>query len=332
MITLTNISKTFKTKTNEFQALKNVSLSLEDGLIHGIIGPSGAGKSTLIRTLNKLETYEKGIVNIFEYKDIKKLNQESTRMLRKKQGMIFQNFNLLTQKTVLENVLFPLSLDHKITEDDIEKAKEILNTVGLSLYYDSYPNQLSGGQKQRVGIARALVNNPKILLCDEPTSALDTQTIKSFLQLLKTLKETYNLTIIIVTHDMNVIKEICDTVTVMHEGEVLEHNTLDEIIFNPQTSITKQLLDTVGFNIEDLENRFKDYPNLSLLKFSTSSKHDSVISSISIKLKIKINILYANITPKDKGIMLVSIITNDITILQKVKHEFEQEGVEIKYV
>ena len=332
MIKLTNISKTFTTKTNSFKALKNVSLSLPAGLIHGIIGPSGAGKSTLIRTLNKLESYEQGSVNVFEYTDIKRLNQESTRMLRKKQGMIFQNFNLLTQKTVLENVLFPLSLNHKLKDSDTQKAKDILTTVGLEDYYYSYPNQLSGGQKQRVGIARALVNNPEILLCDEPTSALDTQTIKGFLHLLKKLKETYNLTIIIVTHDMNVIKEICDTVTVMYNGEVIEHNTLDEIIFNPQTTITKQLLDTVGLNIDDLEERFKSYPNLSLLRFSTTSKHDAVISSISIKLKIPINILYANITPKDNGIMLVSIITDDIQVLERVKREFEKEGVEIRYV
>jgi len=253
-------------------------------------------------------------------------------MLRKQIGMIFQGFNLLDRKTVLQNILFPITLDHTITVDDTKKAKELMDIVGLSGYEESYPSELSGGQKQRVGIARALINNPNILLCDEPTSALDTTTIKSILALLKQLKEQLQLTVIIVTHDMNVIKEICDYVTVMDQGYVVENDTIDNIIFNPSHSVTKALLDTVGLNLEDLEIRFKDYPNLSLLKFDAHSKTESIISKVSINYNIQINILYANITPKDQGIMLVSINTTELELLHKVHLEFERNEVEIRHV
>ena len=179
---------------------------------------------------------------------------------------------------------------------------------------------------------RALVNDPKVLLCDEPTSALDTTTIKSILHLLENLKETYGLTIIIVTHDMNVIKEICDVVTVMDKGEVIETNTIDNIIFNPQHEITKALLDSVGFNLDSLSTRFKEYPNLCLLKFKKDSKLDALISAISIEFEAKINILYANITPKDQGIMLVSIDVQTKMKLEEVNNAFKKSEVETKYV
>ncbi len=332
MISITNISKTFTTKTSKFHALKNVSLNIKKGFIHGIIGPSGAGKSTLIRTINQLEIYDQGQINVFEYKDIKKLNKESTRMFRKRIGMIFQNFNLLDRQTVYENIIFPLRLNSKITEENKNKVLELIKIVGLTDYEDSYPSQLSGGQKQRVGIARALVNNPELLLCDEPTSALDTSTIKSILQLLKSLKEKLGLTVVIVTHDMNVIKEICDYVTVMDEGKIVENNTIDNIIFNPHHNVTKSLLDTVGFNLERLVTKFKSHPNLSLLRFKKDSKQDALISAISIKYTVNINILYANITPKDQGIMLVSIIVDDLEKISKITKEFSNKGVEIRNV
>lgn len=332
MIKLNNISKTFTTKDNQFKALNNVSLEIKPGVIHGIIGPSGAGKSTLIRTLNQLEIYDEGTVDVLGYSDIRKLNKESTRMLRKQIGMIFQNFNLLERKTVLSNILFPLSLNHKITSKDIEETNKLIDIVGLTGYQKSYPNQLSGGQKQRVGIARALISNPKILLCDEPTSALDTSTIKSILALLKELKEKLGLTVVIVTHDMNVIKEICDYVTVMDNGKIVENNTIDNIIFNPTHQVTKDLLDTVGFNLEALEKRYKEYPNLCLLKFEKDAKQESIISSISIQFNININILYANITPKDQGIMLISIELNNKVDLKEINQQFKNREVSVRYV
>ncbi len=332
MIEISNVSKTFITKDKELQALKNVSLRIEEGTIHGIIGPSGAGKSTLIRTVNLLEIYDSGNISVFGYQDVKKLNRESTRMLRKEMGMIFQGFNLFDQKTVLSNVLFPISIIKKITEEDKKRALELLTLVGLNGYDKSYPNQLSGGQKQRVGIARALINNPKILLCDEPTSALDTTSIKSILALLKELKEKLSLTIVVVTHDMNVIKDLCDYVTVMELGEVVETDTIDNIIFNPKHDVTKALLDTTGFNLDLLVSKFQEYPNLMLLRFSTAVKQQSIISNISIELKQEINILYANITPKEHGIMLVSVDVKDMSELQKLNNLFSKYEVGVRYV
>lgn len=331
MIKITKVSKKFTTMSGSFQALKNVSLNLEDGLIHGIIGPSGAGKSTLIRTLNMLEVYDSGSIDILEYKDIKTINKESTRMLRKNIGMIFQNFNLLDRQTVFNNIAFPIKLIRSLTKLDIININSLIDKVGLSEYKNSYPSQLSGGQKQRVGIARALVNNPKILLCDEPTSALDTSTIRNILNLIKELKSIYSLTVILVSHDMNVIKEICDTVTVMDKGEVIEHDVLDDIIFHPKHDVTKALLSTIGFNLDELVQKYKDYPNLSLLRFGKTNKLNALISEISIKNNAHLNILYANITPKEQGIMLVSILgTKQNTKI--VFDEFVKEGVEIDYV
>lgn len=332
MINIENISKTFLTKTSEFKALNNVTLKIEDNSIHGIIGPSGAGKSTLIRIINKLETYDQGQVDIFEYKDIKKINKESTRMLRKRIGMIFQEFNLLDRQTVFNNIALPIKINRNLTDGDHIKINELIVTVGLEGYENSYPSQLSGGQKQRVGIARALINNPDILLCDEPTSALDTMTIKSILQLIKDLKEKFGLTVIIVTHDMNVIKEVCDFVTVMDKGLIVEDNSIDNIIFNPKSNVTKLLLGTVGLDIDDLIKKYKEFNNLFLLKFEKESKQDSIISEISIIHKVKINILYANITPKENGIMLVNIKTENEYSLLNVIDSLKLKGVGVRNV
>lgn len=332
MITIDTISKVFETKTSKFHALRDVSLNVREGSIHGVIGPSGAGKSTLIRTINALESYDSGRIDVLGYQDIKKLNKESTRMLRKKIGMIFQNFNLLDRQNVFDNIAFPIKLDRKLTDDDHRKIEGLIEIVGLKGYENSYPSQLSGGQKQRVGIARVLVNEPKLLLCDEPTSALDTSTIKSILHLLKSLRDTHGLTIIIVTHDMNVIKEVCDVVTVMDKGGVVESNIIDNIIYNPQHDITKSLLDTIGFNLEELVTRFKDYPNLCLLKFNKEAEQQALISNMSIEFSVKINILYANITAKNRGIMLVSIDVTDLKNLDQLNVFFERNEVETRYV
>lgn len=252
-------------------------------------------------------------------------------MLRKDIGMIFQNFNLLDRQTVFSNVAFPITLVRNLTDSDTTNINQLLNKVGLGEYKDSYPSQLSGGQKQRVGIARALINNPKLLLCDEPTSALDTSTIKNILTLIKDLKSDYNLTVVVVTHDMNVIKEICDTVTVMDQGEIIEHDVLDNIIFNPKHNVTKALLSSVGFNLDELVQKYCDFPNLSLLRFGKTNKHNALISEISIKNGARINILYANITPKEQGIMLVSI-SGPKKNTDAVFNELEKEGVEVNRV
>ena len=328
MITLTNVTKTFFTKTSSFQAVNDVSLVIKENSIHGIIGPSGAGKSTLIRLLNQLERHDEGDISVFDYKDLRSLNKESTRMYRKRVSMIFQRFNLLERRNVLNNVLLPICFDRKPSTSDIDSAIKLIDLVGLKGYEKSYPHQLSGGQLQRVGIARALINDPDILLCDEPTSALDTLTIKSILNLIKDIQKKLKLTVIIVTHDMNVIKDVCDFVTVMDEGKIVENDTIDKIIFNPKSEITKQLLGTVGFNIDELIHKFNDKKNLHLLQFDDQAKQETIISKVSRKCDTNINILYANITPTEKGIMLVDIENNIETTL----YSLNELGVEIRNV
>lgn len=332
MITIDTVSKTFRTKHGEFHALKDVSLTVEANTIHGIIGPSGAGKSTLIRLINQLEIHDSGTIKVFNYNDLRRLNKESTRMYRSNVSMIFQRFNLLERKTVFHNIALPIIFQRKLSSDDRTRIQTLINLVGLEGYEQSYPSQLSGGQLQRVGIARALVNEPKILLCDEPTSALDTLTIKSILTLLKSIQKELNLTVIIVTHDMNVIKEICQFVTVMDNGKIVENNTIDNIIFNPQSTITKSLLDTVGFNIEHVINMYSDKINMYLLRFTEAIQQDSIISDVSLHTKTKINILFANITPNNQGIMLISVESNNNISVSNVVTSLTSKGVIVKHV
>lgn len=332
MISIENVSKTFVTKHGSFQAINDVTLEIKEHTIHGIIGPSGAGKSTLIRLINQLEVHDSGAIKVFGYEDIRKLNKESTRMFRTEVSMIFQGFNLLDRKTVAENIALPLSFQRKLTKEDETKVWNLIHLVGLDGYEKSYPSQLSGGQLQRVGIARALVNDPKILLCDEPTSALDTLTIKNILNLLKTIQKDLNLTVIIVTHDMNVIKEICDFVTVMDQGKIVENDSIDNIIFNPKNEITKSLLDTVGFNMDRVIEMYQEKTHLYLLRFNEASTPEGVISSVSISSSAMINILFANITPSAQGIMLISIETDSDLLVEEVIRELEKKGVLIKHV
>lgn len=332
MIKIKEVSKVFQTKNGEFHALKNVSLSIKENVIHGIIGPSGAGKSTLIRLLNQLEIHDSGEIEVLNYSDIKQLNKESTRMYRQEVSMIFQGFNLLDRKNVFDNIALPILFQRKLTAEDSSKIKDLIKLVGLEGYEKSYPSQLSGGQLQRVGIARALINEPKILLCDEPTSALDTYSIKNILGLIKRIQKELSLTVIVVTHDMNVIKEICEYVTVMDQGEIVESDTIENIIFNPKSEITKALLDTVGFNLDRIIDMFSSKENLYVLHFTESKKQESIISLVSISTKTKMNILYANITPSEQGIMLVTIDSDDTTSLAKVLQSLEDKGVVYKHV
>lgn len=331
MISLQHVSKTFHTKSGSFHAVNDVSLTIEKNTIHGIIGPSGAGKSTLIRLINQLEVHDTGTISVFNYEDVRKLNKESTRMFRQKVSMIFQRFNVLERLTVLQNVLLPIKFTRKVTEEDLLKANNLIKLVGLVGYEQSYPSQLSGGQLQRVGIARALINDPEILLCDEPTSALDTLTIKSILNLIKDIKEELELTVLIVTHDMNVIKEICDNVTVMANGSIVEQDTIDNIIFHPKQQITKDLLGTVGINLEQFKTKYPT-SNLYVLKFGNESSTESVISKISKEMALDINIIFADITSHNQGIMVVDINRKEDLKEEFVLYAFEKLGVEIRNV
>jgi len=308
MILMEHIYKTYQSKSGQEHALIDVSLEIEEGTIHGLIGPSGAGKSTLVRVINQLEMHDRGVLNVLDYTDVVGKNQESTRMLRTKIGMIFQSFNLLESKTVLANVLFPITLFRKPNSEDKAYALSLLDTVGLSSYQNRYPSELSGGQRQRVGIARSLINRPKILLCDEPTSALDQRSVKQILSLIKKIKEEQSLTVVFVSHDMHVIKEICDVVTVMDRGRVVETGTMNDILLYPKEEATKLLTETVGYNIEQILKDYSIDRAIYLLQFSKEAKERPLISELSHKYKVSINILYANVTPTHEGVLVVDIL------------------------
>ena len=240
-ITLNAISKHYSAKNGTVEALKNVSLSIPQNEIFGVIGLSGAGKSTLVRCINLLERPDTGEI-IINRENLLNLGSEELRLRRQKIGMIFQHFNLLEQQTVLNNVCFPLEIRGIPRKERREKAMGLLEKVGLAEKAEAYPSQLSGGQKQRVAIARVLANEPDILLCDEATSALDPETTKTILGLIKTIHDTMGITVVIITHEMKVIQEICSSVAVLENGEVQEIGTVSELFANPKSRAAKRLL------------------------------------------------------------------------------------------
>lgn len=240
-ITLNAICKRYIAKNGTVEALKNVSLSIPKNEIFGVIGLSGAGKSTLVRCINLLERPDAGEI-IIDGENLLQLSKEELRLRRQKIGMIFQHFNLLEQQTVLSNVCFPLEIRGIRRRERQEKALELLEKVGLAEKAQCYPSQLSGGQKQRVAIARVLANDPDILLCDEATSALDPETTKTILELLKKIHDTMGITVIVITHEMKVIQEICSSVAVLENGEVQEVGTVSEIFTNPKSRAARRLL------------------------------------------------------------------------------------------
>jgi len=254
MIELRHIEKTYASAAGPVQALKGIDLTIGTGEIYGIIGLSGAGKSTLIRCINLLERPTGGEV-IIDGQDMTALSESELRQARKDIGMIFQHFNLLSSATVYDNVAFPLRLAHKPEKDIKAKVESLLKLVGLESKAAQYPSQLSGGQKQRVGIARALASEPKILLCDEATSALDPQTTKSILELIRDINQQMHLTVVIITHEMQVIKEICDKVAVIANGVIAEQGTVLEVFTNPQQPITQEFISVVLSN--DLPAAFR---------------------------------------------------------------------------
>jgi len=238
MITIVNLNKAFVTPYGHIQALKNINLEIGKGDIFGIIGFSGAGKSTLIRCLNRLEEPDSGNIRIGD-KEITGLAEGRLREARKKIGMIFQHFNLFDSKTVFRNVAFPLEVAGYPKERIKDRVQEILELVELSDKIEAYPAQLSGGQKQRVGIARALANNPEVLLSDEATSALDPKTTYSILELLRDINRKLNLTIVLITHEMDVLRHICNNVAVIEDGEIIETGPIEELFTNPRSDTTR---------------------------------------------------------------------------------------------
>lgn len=326
MIKLENIHKIYKLdKKHTLHALKGIDLHINKGEIFGVIGLSGAGKSTLIRIINMLEAPSEGRV-IVDNADITDYKESQLRSVRKQIGMIFQQFNLLSSLTVAKNVAFPLELDGSNSKEDIDKrVKELLKMVGLEDKADVYPAQLSGGQKQRVGIARALATNPKILLCDEATSALDPKTTSSILKLLCQLRDKLGLTIVIITHQLEVIKECCDRVAVIDEGLISEMGNTIDIFANPQKLLTRRLVSAVVR--KDL-NALLEYTKLSdtykagakawfELLFLGDKAEDPVIVEVATLLNVKIGIMGGQINRiqnQPLGVLVVSVEGDEDTI------------------
>ncbi len=293
IIQIKDVSKTFVGKENTVEALRGIDLDIHKGEIYGIIGMSGAGKSTLVRCLNFLEKPTKGTV-LVEGKDLSVLEEKELRRMRTQIAMIFQHFNLLMQRTVLDNICFPLEIVGQKKKEARGRAEELLKIVGLSEKAKAYPAQLSGGQKQRVAIARALATNPKILLCDEATSALDPTTTKSILALLKEINERYGITIVIITHEMAVVQEICTHVAIIDGGSLAETGTVEEVFARPKTSAAKRLVFQNGGNYQEMKGK-----HCIRIVFKENSSFEPVIANMVLECKTPANILLAD--TKDIG-------------------------------
>ena len=335
MIEFKNISKHYQLKGQTIRALDQINLSIPDGSIFGIIGYSGAGKSTLIRLINLLERPNEGQV-IINQKDFTALDARSLRQERANIGMIFQHFNLLQTKTVAANIEMPLKLLGFSKAEREKRLNELLEFIDLKHKKDAFPDELSGGQKQRVGIARALANHPKILLCDEATSALDPQTTKSVLELLKKINKEQGITIVMVTHEMDVIETVCDYVAVMEQGKVIESGSTLEIFSQPQHPTTKTFIQTVLQQqlpvkiLNNLENQ--NHHSIYSLQFLGTSAQETVVQAAIKQFDISLNILFANMTEIHGAVigqMFVQLL-GDAEIIQQTIDFFEQHGVKVE--
>ena len=302
MIELQHIDKIYHTSSGDLHALKDINLTINEGEIFGIIGLSGAGKSTLVRCINMLEKPTSGKV-IVDGQEMTALGEEQLRKARQNIGMIFQHFNLLSSRTVFGNIAFPLEIQGLDKAAIQKKVEPLLDLVGLKDRADHYPSQLSGGQKQRVGIARALASDPKVLLCDEATSALDPQTTESILNLLRDINKRLHITIVMITHQMNVVKEICDRVAVIENGEIIEQGSMVDIFTNPQKATTREFVASIQHNdLPDFVRKLdihKDYKAgdkaLVSLSFIGDSAGEPIVSVRIKEYDTNVNILTANI-------------------------------------
>ena len=332
-ILIQDVSKTFETKDGSVQALNHVSLSIESGDIYGIIGMSGAGKSTLVRCMNFLEVPSEGKV-LIDGKSLSEFSPKELRKEREKIGMIFQHFNLLMQKNVLENVCFPLYIQGKKKAEARAKALELLEIVGLADRAKAYPAQLSGGQKQRVAIARALASDPQILLCDEATSALDPQTTSSILELLQDINQKFGITIVIITHQMSVVREICTQVAIMKDGEVKEQGLVEEIFSHPKSQVAKELISKdSGNDVESKKLTQSEIQDGEIVRivFSENSAFEPVIANLILTFHEPVNILKANtknVGGVAKGEMILQFMS-DSTNVPEMKKFLTERGLEI---
>lgn len=293
IIEIKALTKIFSSKDREVKALENINLSIGQGDIFGIIGMSGAGKSTLVRCINYLEKPSRGTV-IVDGKDLSRLSERELREVRHSMGMIFQQFNLLMQRTAEENITFPLEVSGVKKKDAKKRANELLEIVGLVDKASAYPSQLSGGQKQRIAIARALATNPKVLLCDEATSALDPNTTSSILNLLKDINKRLGITIVIITHEMSVIEQICNQVAIIDESGIAEQGKVSEVFSHPKTVSAQRLVYPEGKKLGSFIGK-----KCIRIVFEGSSSFDPVISRMILECREQVNILFADMKDMD---------------------------------
>ncbi|MDR1955714.1 MAG: ATP-binding cassette domain-containing protein [Treponema sp.] len=338
MIQLVHVTKTFRTG-HAIHAVRDVSLRVEDGEIFGVIGFSGAGKSTLVRCVNLLERPDSGEV-LIDKQDLTRLSEAQLRSARKKIGMIFQHFNLFRSRTVGSNIAFSLKYSGMTKEAIDSRVKDLLKLVGLEDKEHSYPSQLSGGQKQRVGIARALASNPSILLCDEATSALDPQTTGSILALLRELNKKLGITIIIITHEMRVIKSICGRAAVMDQGAIVEEGSIFDLFSNPRQQITRDFIATTShlYKIYDLIAEdapvVRLAPSQILARFSYQGRNtvEALISTASVQFKVKLNIIFGDLDIIQETPMggLIIIMDGEPEAVARTMAWFAEKGVKVE--
>ncbi len=294
IIQVQHLCKSFHTKEGQVHAAQDISFDIQKGDIFGIIGLSGAGKSTLVRCLNLLEKPDSGEVMV-NGKSLISMTPKQLRAARQNIGMIFQHFNLLMQRNVLDNICFPMEIAGVPKDKARKRAMEMLETVGMTDKAKAYPSQLSGGQKQRVAIARVLANNPEIILCDEATSALDPQTTKAILDLLREINRKFGITVVVITHEMSVVQQICNRVAVLEKGAMVEHGTVRQIFESPKTEAARRLVMGQGAKVVDkMEGK-----RIIRIVFDGQSSYEPVIGNITIRFQTPVNILYAD--TKDIG-------------------------------
>lgn len=339
MISIKGLSKSFSSKRKTITAVDDLTLNIQEGEIYGVIGYSGAGKSTFVRLLNRLEEPSSGQITI-DQKEITNLSSKDLRIARQDIGMIFQHFNLLWSRTVKENISFPLEISGMSKQKREERVEELIGLVGLSGREHAYPSELSGGQKQRVGIARALANNPKVLLCDEATSALDPETTHSILDLLVNINEKLGLTIILITHEMNVIHKICHKVAVMEAGKVVEQGDVLEVFSRPKQHVTKKFVGQIMGETnesEDIHQIIQNYEQGKIIRlhFIGETIHQALISQLAKKFEIDINILQGKITQTKGGAygaLIVQIEGDDAEVKRAINYIAEDTSVEVEVI
>lgn len=339
MIELKHITKVFHLQKGDIIACDDINLKINDGVIFGVIGYSGAGKSTLVRIINQLEKQTQGEV-IIDGEDISKLSHDELRQKRMKIGMIFQHFNLLWSRTVQKNIELPLEIAGIPKEERIKKAKELIQLVGLEGRENAYPSELSGGQKQRVGIARALANDPSILLCDEATSALDPDTTEQILELLKKINKQLGITIVMITHQMEVVQKICHHIAVMSEGRIVEEGNVKDIFGAPKHQVTRRFVRDISSKVDDdklNEDLKKIYPEGMLLRltFEEDIARTPVVSEVIKQTNISISIVSGNLTNtinSSFGVLIINILNGSKEEYEQVIELFKKYKVNVEVI